>query len=206
MAIQLERPLVPWAFGQTVSSWQFLQFHPIARFQHDSASRSERSSPYHKASGPRVREATGDTQSTCPTHGQRFEHGTVSVAGRYSGRGYGGLDLVFVPFEARQTSEMKTQASPRDWVEIDCGCHSVQPSARAITETLSIVLNVLGIAAIQEGGQVSLWTGAACQAAKPLSSRSAHGSQRRSVCLNSLIINILLAMHKIANGRFSCPS
>ncbi|GLQ29002.1 hypothetical protein GCM10007927_38050 [Sulfitobacter pacificus] len=50
--------------------------------------------------------------------------------------------------EARQAPEMKAHASPRDWVEIGCGCYYVQPSARAIFETLSAVFNVFGIAAI----------------------------------------------------------
>ena len=59
---------------------------------------------------------------------------------------------------------MKAHASPSDWVEIDRGIYYVQPSARAIFETLSAAFNVLGIAAIQEGGQVSLRSGTACQA------------------------------------------
>ena len=59
---------------------------------------------------------------------------------------------------------MKAHASPRDWVELGCCGHYVQPSARAIFETLSAAFNVLGIAAIQEGGQVSLRSGTACQA------------------------------------------
>jgi hypothetical protein len=37
-------------------------------------------------------------------------------------------------------------------MELGCSCHYIQPSARAIFETLSAVFNVLGIAAIQEGG------------------------------------------------------
>jgi hypothetical protein len=37
-------------------------------------------------------------------------------------------------------------------MEIGRLCHYVQPSARAILETLGTLLNVLGIAAIQEGG------------------------------------------------------
>jgi hypothetical protein len=55
---------------------------------------------------------------------------------------------------------MKAHASSRDRVEIGCGCHYVQPSACPIFETLIAVFNVLWIAAIQEGGQVSLrsWT------------------------------------------------
>jgi hypothetical protein len=59
---------------------------------------------------------------------------------------------------------MKAHASPRDWVEIGRGCHYVQPSAGAILETLSAVFNVLGIAPIQEGGQVNLRSGTARQA------------------------------------------
>ncbi|MBD3677796.1 MAG: hypothetical protein HUJ27_05255, partial [Rhodobacteraceae bacterium] len=46
---------------------------------------------------------------------------------------------------------MKAHASSGDWVELGCGCHYFQPSARTIFETLSAVFNVLGIAAIQEG-------------------------------------------------------
>tara|TARA_R110002124_G_scaffold276867_1_gene447829 strand:+ start:1102 stop:1497 length:396 start_codon:yes stop_codon:yes gene_type:complete len=65
--------------------------------------------------------------------------------------------------EARQVPEMKAHASPRDWVEIGRGCHYVQPSARAIFETLSAVFNAVGIAAIQEGGQVTFWSRTACQ-------------------------------------------
>ena len=49
-------------------------------------------------------------------------------------------------------------------MKIGRSCHYLQPSARAIFETLGTVLNVLGITATQEGGQVNLWSGAACQA------------------------------------------
>ena len=59
---------------------------------------------------------------------------------------------------------MKAHASPRDWVELGCCSHYLQPSARAIFETLSAIFCVLGIAAIQEGGQVSFRSGTACQA------------------------------------------
>ena len=59
---------------------------------------------------------------------------------------------------------MIAHASPRDRVEIACGGHEVQPSTCAILEALGTVLGVLGIAAIKEGGQVSLRPGAACQA------------------------------------------
>jgi hypothetical protein len=59
---------------------------------------------------------------------------------------------------------MKAHASTRDWVEIDSGCHYILPSAGAILETLGTDLNVFGIAAIYEGGQIDLRAGAACQA------------------------------------------
>ena len=58
---------------------------------------------------------------------------------------------------------MKPHTSPRDWMKFGCGCHDVQPSARAIFEALGTVRNVRGIAAVQEGGQISLWSGTACQ-------------------------------------------
>ena len=106
----------------------------------------------------------GGNHPICPAHSQRREDGAASFAGRDPGRGDGGFDLVAVLSEARQTPEMKAHASSGDWVELGCGCHDVQPSVRAIFETLSAVFNVLGIAAIQEGGQISLWSGTACQA------------------------------------------
>ncbi|KDB04228.1 hypothetical protein U879_07895 [Defluviimonas sp. 20V17] len=49
-------------------------------------------------------------------------------------------------------------------MELGCGCHYIQPCARAILETIRAVFNGLGITAIQEGGQVSLRSGTACQA------------------------------------------
>src|SRR5690606_32107580 len=107
---------------------------------------------------------TTNTQPPCPAHGERCEDGAASVAGRDPGRGDGGFHLVAALSEASQAPEMKAHASTRDRVEIGCCSHYVQPSARAIFETFSAVFNVLGIAAIQEGGQVSLRTGTACQA------------------------------------------
>lgn len=90
----------------------------------------------------------GGNHPICPAHSQRREDGAASFAGRDPGRGDGGFDLVAVLSEARQTPEMKAHASSGDWVELGCGCHDVQPSVRAIFETLSAVFNVLGIAAI----------------------------------------------------------
>lgn len=107
---------------------------------------------------------TREAQPPCPAHSQRCEDGAAFVAGRDPGRGDGGFDLVAVLSEARQTPEMKAHASPGDWVELGCGCHYIQPSARATFETLSAVFNALGIAAIQEGGQVGHRSGTACQA------------------------------------------
>jgi hypothetical protein len=46
---------------------------------------------------------------------------------------------------------MKAHASTRDRVELGRGCHYVQPSARAIFETLGTAFDVLGITAIQKG-------------------------------------------------------
>ncbi len=105
-----------------------------------------------------------DTQSPCPTHRERNKYCTTSALCCNPGRGDGSFHLVAVVSEASQAPEMKAHASLRDWVELGCGCHYVQPSARAIFETLSAVFNVLGIAAIQEGGQVTFWPGTACQA------------------------------------------
>ena len=97
-----------------------------------------------------------------PSHSERREDGTASIAGRDPGRGDGSFDLVAVASEARQAPQVIPHARPCDRVETLCGCHEVQPPTRAILETLSAVSSVLGIATVQEGGQVSFRPRTAC--------------------------------------------
>jgi hypothetical protein len=58
--------------------------------------------------------------------------------------------------EAREAPEMKAHASPRDRVKIGCGCHHLQPSARAILKPLGAVFDGPRIAAVEEGRQIDL--------------------------------------------------
>ncbi len=58
---------------------------------------------------------------------------------------------------------MITRAGTGYRVKIGDLCQQVEPTARAVRKRLGLIRHVLGIAAIEEGGQVHLWAWPPCQ-------------------------------------------
>jgi hypothetical protein len=71
---------------------------------------------------------------------------------------------------------MKAHAGAGDRVKNGGLRHQVQPTARAIREGLGFIDHVFGVAAVEEGGQVHLWAGTACQTThRPTDTRQCGG-------------------------------
>ena len=58
---------------------------------------------------------------------------------------------------------MEAHASARDWVKIGGLRHKIEPTARAFRERFGFNAEVLGVAAVEEGGQVHFRSKAACK-------------------------------------------
>ena len=124
--------------------------------------------------------ATG-AQPPCPAHGQRRKDCPLALAGRDPRRRDRRFHPVAVLPEARKAPEVKAHAGAGDRVQIGGLRHQVEPTARAIREGLGFIAEVLGVTAVEEGGQVHLRPRPACQPPH----RPSDTRQRRRVVLNA---------------------
>ena len=65
--------------------------------------------------------------------------------------------------KAREAPVVKAHAGAGYRVKISDSCQQVEPTARAIRERLGFICHILGIAAVEKGGQVHLWAWPPCQ-------------------------------------------
>lgn len=95
-------------------------------------------------------------QPSCPTHRQRRKYSTLSLNGRNPRGRNRRFHPVVLPAKPCKAPEVEAHASAGDRVKISALRHMFELATRTIREALGMGLYVLGVTAIQEGGQVQV--------------------------------------------------